>query len=194
MKSYKASDIFAECRQRVTAQEAAEKYGLEVKRGWALCPFHKDGKPSLHFYGGGYKCFSCNASGSVIDFTAQYLGLSTLEAVKRLNDDFSLCLPIDKPVSKTEIQRKQEAARRYEQFERWRHETVNSLNACIRLAHKAEPPFSESEVLAMRYKETFLAWSDALTDGKPQDEIVLYKQRNEVGLLTSQILRSIQTN
>ena len=41
-------NIFQEMRERVTARQVAERYGLKVRRnGMACCPFHKDKHPSM---------------------------------------------------------------------------------------------------------------------------------------------------
>lgn len=49
----------------------------------AVCPFHKDRRPSLTVYPatGSYYCFGCGAGGDVIDFVCRLQGLSFKEAV-----------------------------------------------------------------------------------------------------------------
>ena len=65
-------------------EEVAAKMGIEVGRHWALCPFHQDRHPSLHFdiKRNRYKCFSCGASGNVIDLVMRYMNISFKEAVE----------------------------------------------------------------------------------------------------------------
>ena len=50
-------------------EEVAVELGMKVVRHAALCPFHNDKNPSLHFNRGKnrYKCFACGASGDVVD-------------------------------------------------------------------------------------------------------------------------------
>lgn len=89
----KLGALFASVRERVTALEAAEAYGLEVTRfGKARCPWHADRHPSLSFdkRTGRCKCFSCGAGGDSIDLTAKLLGISPLEAAQKINTDFGL--------------------------------------------------------------------------------------------------------
>ena len=65
-------------------EEVAAKLGIEVGRHKALCPFHQDRHPSLHFdiKRNRYKCFSCGASGNVIALVLRYLTVSFNDAVK----------------------------------------------------------------------------------------------------------------
>ena len=65
-------------------EEVAMKLGIEVGRHKALCPFHQDRHPSLHFdiKRNRYKCFSCGASGNVIDLVMRYMNISFKEAVE----------------------------------------------------------------------------------------------------------------
>ena len=66
-------------------EEVAMKMGIEVGRHHkALCPFHQDRHPSLHFdiKRNRYKCFSCGASGNVIDLVMRYMNISFKDAVE----------------------------------------------------------------------------------------------------------------
>ena len=64
-------------------EEVAERLGIEVVRHKALCPFHDDRHPSLHFdvKRNRFKCFSCGASGDVISLVQRYLNIGFKEAV-----------------------------------------------------------------------------------------------------------------
>ena len=65
-------------------EEVAAKLGIEVGRHKALCPFHQDRHPSLHFdiKRNRYKCFSCGASGNVIDLVMRYMNIGFKEAME----------------------------------------------------------------------------------------------------------------
>ena len=65
-------------------EDVAKRLGIEVGRNKALCPFHEDRHPSLHFdiKRNRYKCFSCGASGNVIDLVMRYMYVSFKEAVE----------------------------------------------------------------------------------------------------------------
>lgn len=89
------ADIFAEIVRSVPTVEAARIYGLDVdRRGLALCPFHAEDTPSCRFYPGdrGFYCFGCGAGGDVLTFVEKLLGLSPIEAARRLDADFHLGL------------------------------------------------------------------------------------------------------
>ncbi len=80
--------IFEDVKKAITTREVAEYFGLKVSRnGMALCPFHKDTHPSL-MLDERYYCFGCQETGDVIDFTAKYLGISKLDAAKKLAELF----------------------------------------------------------------------------------------------------------
>ena len=55
--------LFEQVKECVTARQAAEHYGIKVKRnGMACCPFHKDRHPSMKA-DKIYHCFACGVGG-----------------------------------------------------------------------------------------------------------------------------------
>ena len=101
-------NIFQEVKARVTARQVAERYGLKVSRnGMACCPFHNDKHPSMKI-DQNYYCFACGAKGDAISYVAERFGLSQLEAAKKINEDFSLGIPI----GQSETGRKSDAKRK----------------------------------------------------------------------------------
>lgn len=96
-------NIFQEMKERVTARQVAEGYGLKVSRnGMTRCPFHNDKHPSMKI-DQNYYCFACGAKGDAVNYVAVLFGLSQFEAAKKINDDFSLGISIEN----TGIRRKQ---------------------------------------------------------------------------------------
>ena len=84
--------IFSEVKEHLTARQAAEYYGLHVKRnGMACCPFHDDKHPSMKI-DNNYHCFACGVGGDVVDYVSRMFGLSQYDAALKLVQDF--CLPI----------------------------------------------------------------------------------------------------
>lgn len=108
----------------LTMPKVAEMYGFTpTQSNFIRCPFHMGGKektPSLKLYDGqkGFYCYSCHAAGTVIDFAMKLFDIPFLEAVKRLNADFSLGLSLDRPnhieMSRLLQERQAEARRREE--------------------------------------------------------------------------------
>ena len=74
-------------------EEVAEKMGIRVVRHKALCPFHEDRHPSLHFKNNRFKCFACGASGDVIDLVQRYLNVGFKEAVEWMDNGQTLSSP-----------------------------------------------------------------------------------------------------
>ena len=90
-------DYAEKIKSMVTMPEMMEQYGFRLnKAGFCKCPFHSERSASFKAYPGqrGYYCFGCNQSGSVIDFVMKFFGLSFVDAIKKINEDFSLGLPI----------------------------------------------------------------------------------------------------
>ena len=77
--------------------EMLQHYGIETNRSnFCRCPFHQEKSASFKAYPGsrGFFCYGCNESGSVIDFVMKFFGLPFGDAIKKINEDFSLGLPI----------------------------------------------------------------------------------------------------
>ena len=71
-------NIFQEMKERVTARQVAERYGLKVSRnGMARCPFHNDKHPSMKI-DQNYYCFACGEKGDAVNYVAVLFGLSQL--------------------------------------------------------------------------------------------------------------------
>lgn len=88
--------VFEAIAERVTARDAAERYGLKFGRNKrATCPWHDDRHPDLAFYGSRCHCHACHNGGDAVALTAQIFGLSMLDAAAKLNADFQLNIGID---------------------------------------------------------------------------------------------------
>ena len=83
--------LFTQIKMAVSVKEAAEYYGLEVKRGnMVCCPFHNDRTPSTKLNEDYFYCFGCGATGDVIDLVAKLFNLSSYDAAKKLVYDFGI--------------------------------------------------------------------------------------------------------
>ena len=190
-------DVFRECRERVSAQDAARHYGLTFDRkGWAVCPFHRDKHPSMSFRSGRFRCWACNASGDSIDFTARLFGLEPLAAVERLNADFALGFPLHRQPTPEDLQtarRRREVVEAHRDFEAWRADMIQRLNACLRLAHLTMKNadlnrLTDSQALAIR-EQARLEWlSDTLSGGETEQQMQIFRERGRIGHLCERIL------
>lgn len=74
----------------------------------ALCPFHKDSKPSMHIRDdGSFYCFGCHKKGSVFNFLMEQNGVSFPDAVKEVAQ--FLGVPIPERRGSSELTKEQRA-------------------------------------------------------------------------------------
>lgn len=89
-------NLFETVKESVTLRQAAEAYGMDVKRnGMMCCPFHNDSNPSLNLYDDHFYCFGCGEHGDVIDFVGKVFSLSPKEAAESLAKSFGICYNSD---------------------------------------------------------------------------------------------------
>ena len=120
-------NIFKEIKEYLTALQAAEQYGIKINRNkMACCPFHDDHHPSMKI-DRNYYCFACGAKGDAVNYVAVLFGLSQFEAAKKINEDFSLGIPIEK----TEIRRKQNSGVREKEKVPTKEERIQFLQKKI---------------------------------------------------------------
>ena len=104
------ANVFETVKQSVTIREAAERYGIEVRRNsMACCPFHDDKNPSMKLNEEYFYCFGCGATGDVIDLTARLYNLSPKEAAEKLAQDFGLIYDSQAPPRRNYVRQKTEA-------------------------------------------------------------------------------------
>lgn len=195
------TDVFRECRERVSAQDAARHYGLTFDRkGWAVCPFHSDKHPSMSFRAGRFRCWACNASGDSIDFTGRLLGLEPMAAVERMNADFALSLPLHRQPTPAEAQaakRRMEIAKAHKEFEEWRKAFISKLCAAYRVANEvlktaaALDDLSPGQVLAVQWQSYIEYLLDILDCGSIGQQMEIFRERGKTGNLCERILNSM---
>lgn len=194
------TDIFKECRERVSAESAARRYGLVFdRRGWAVCPFHQDKHPSMSFRAGRFRCWACNASGDSVDLAARLFGLEPLAAVERLNADFGLNLQIRRQPTPAEAQaarRRMEIAEAHKEFEEWRKAFISRLSRVYLLAHEALKTaaalddLTSEQVLAVRRQSYVEYLIDILECGSIDQQMEIFRQRGRIVDLCERILKS----
>ena len=99
-------NVFEAVKQSVTTRQAAEMYGVKIRRGgMACCIFHEDRTPSMKV-DNRFHCFGCGADGDVIDFVMQLYGIGSKEAAQKLAADFGICYDNKSRASPRPMQRK----------------------------------------------------------------------------------------
>ena len=89
-------------KMAVTVRQLLEHNGIRINRqGFCVCPLHGDRDASLKVYGGerGWTCYGCHKGGDVINMAKELYGVNLSGAIRRLNDEFSLNLPLDEKVN-----------------------------------------------------------------------------------------------
>lgn len=128
-------------KRRLTMRDVLEKYGFPVGYGNRIpCPLHNGHDRNFRFKPHYYKCFVCGATGTVIDFVSALYELDFPSAVRKLNEDFWLSLPIDRYQSRNERQEAKnlEAARMRERaYYEMRNNLVRDLNRAMFVANDA---------------------------------------------------------
>lgn len=87
-------------KEKLHTRDLLAAHGIAVGRGGMVCcPIHGEKTPSLKVYDDplrGWYCFGCHQGGDVIDMARALWGVGFKDAMKQLNDDFALGLPIGK--------------------------------------------------------------------------------------------------
>ena len=181
-------NIFTEIKMHLTARQAAEKYGLAVrKNGMACCPFHNDKHPSMKI-DENYHCFACGIGGDVIDYVSRLFGLTQYQAAKKLIDDFSPSIDNERKIvlsfkEKERIRRARQENERLirikKRFERWCIENIELLrngitdirHAGIILIGKTEYQiFTDDYTIMLNAEPKMEYWLDILCMGTKEDK------------------------
>ena len=143
-------NIFQKVKERVTARQVAEKYGLKVRQnGMACCPFHNDKHPSMKI-DRNYYCFACGAKGDAVNYVAILFGLSQFEAAKKINEDFALGIPI----GKQEVRKKREP-------EVWKKEKVPTKEERMQFVQKKIDKWARDAAnVLLRYLRWMEFWNE----------------------------------
>lgn len=198
--------IFTEVKEYLTAKQAAENYGLQVKRnGVARCPFHNDKHPSMKI-DRNYHCFACGVGGDVIDYVSRLYGLSQYEAAVKLIEDFRLPVEVKGKSELTDSERKRIQRERTEKerliqikerFGRWCNQTIEVLRENLSEIEQVgvflinKPPdmiFSDDYAKLLHAEPIINYWLDILSMGNEEEKQELFmKDRKEVDKVAERI-------
>ena len=199
-------NIFSEVKEYLTARQAAESYGLQIKRnGTACCPFHNDKHPSMKI-DRNYHCFACGAGGDVIDYVSRMFGLSQYDAACKLIEDFRLPIEVKnrKELSRQEkerIRKERTEQKRIvqikERFKRWCICTIELLKDALTQIQEVsifligKPPdviFCEEYAQMLHSEPLVNYWLDILCMGNVEEKQELFiKGRREVDKIAERV-------
>lgn len=137
-------DIAQAIHDTVTMDEAVAMYAPDPppRHHRIPCPIHNGKDYNFSYTPHGYKCFVCGASGDVIGFVKEVCELATRpDAMRKINADFNLNLPIDGTISATQSAklalRRAEAKRRQEARGAWEARYTALLDAWCKLDNES---------------------------------------------------------
>lgn len=146
-------DIAQTIHDTVTMDEVLSFYCPSTpRRGHRCpCPIHNGKDFNFSYTERGYKCFVCGASGDVIAFVKEVCELSTrADAMKRLNLDLRLNLPIQGEISEAQnlalARRRAEAEEKKRAAESWLnkyHELMDRFIDYQRILMHGDPDSDE---------------------------------------------------
>ena len=84
-------DVASEIKDRLTMRDVLDRYGYRYEQR-IPCPLHGGKDKNFVVYEKSYYCHSHCGGGDVISFVQKMFGLSFVDALHKLNDDFSLNL------------------------------------------------------------------------------------------------------
>lgn len=86
-------------QEQIKMQDVLTMYVGRVDKpyGRIPCPIHQGKHDNFGFTNEVFHCFVCDARGNVISFTAQLFGITNIDAMKKLDEDFGLGITGKKP-------------------------------------------------------------------------------------------------
>jgi hypothetical protein len=184
------SYIANEIKSRVKMPELLQRYGIDADRKKRIaCPFHNGTDKNCGVKDDYIHCFVCNESADQIGFVQKYFYLSFADAVSKINEDFSLGLPIGERIDKRRqtgiarqtLLRKKEFKKKQEEHERYLTSWLDAHSELIRLERNKNDyrPKSDCEELHPKFIEALRCIEYARYKlGCAEKELKEYEKRN----------------
>lgn len=185
-------NIFQEIKDRVSAREVAEYYGLKINNhGMACCPFHSDKHPSMKIDESHYYCFGCGSHGDAIGYVAELFSMSQYNATCKIIQDFRIPIETNHSISEDEkiayqkkIEQKKYAENVNRKFRIWVDETIEQLRNCRTIVQETKdmyftkepgPVFISNGFAYMLHQQDKIDyWLDILCIGEESDKRQLF--------------------
>ena len=178
-------------------EDALELYAPSVQRRnrRCACPIHNGKDPNFAYTDRYFRCFVCGAKGDVIAFVKSVCGLSSMsDAMKKINADFDLRLPINCTLSDSQSAnlalKKQESDARKAREDAWWNEYHLLTDEWIRLdkARREADPLSDEYASAVKEIDRIGFMIDDLPKSmeleateQPQEEPEIVLKRHDDG-------------
>ena len=150
------SDIAQAIHDTVTMDEVVRVYvpSATPRHHRIPCPFHNGKDYNLSYTPHGYRCFVCGASGDVVGFVKDACELATRsDAMRRINADFDLNLPIDGTLSAIQSAnlalKREKAKKRQAELKAWEDKYNALMDEWVSLDKKTREvtdPFEQDEI------------------------------------------------
>lgn len=155
---------YAEIIKRlVPMQDVAERYtGEPIRFNRMRCPIHHGQDRNMRIYPKSYYCWVCHAHGDVIQFVMGVCGLSFQDAVKKLNADYDLHLPIGQEQTESDRKRFAELNRKIAEHRRLEDARLSDADARERLVASWVGLLHQVEIICeqRRPKTPWDEWSE----------------------------------
>ena len=134
----------------------------------------------------------------MIDFIAKLFGLSTINAVRKINEDFSLGLALDRsptPEELAQAEHRREIANTSDSYERWRERMLAKLSEAHRHGYDAllmRPPdqWTDGELLSIRWLPLIAYRIEILAYGDMSEQMELFRKRRELNKFCNRVLKN----
>lgn len=149
-------DIVAVISQRVQLKKKGKTYS-------GLCPFHSEKSPSFHVNQAEqyFKCFGCGKGGDAIKFIQEIDGISFLEAVEHLANQFSIPIP-EVDVTSAEVEKRHQSEALFNVLEATKNLGIQNLHSDFGLPvrhYLSRRGLSEKTITAFSLGLATMEWS-----------------------------------
>jgi DNA primase len=129
--------MIADLKQNIDLVDVAQVSGVELRRSGpryvGLCPFHSEKTPSFYVFDDNrFKCFGCQESVDIIDFTQKLNGLSFGKALKFLGISHGRITP----EMQRRIEQQKRKAKLIKRFRKWESRYLGWLGMMINRTEK----------------------------------------------------------
>ena len=140
-------------KSRVTMQQAIALYAPNSapRQNRIPCPIHNGDNYNLHYSDKLYHCFVCGEGGDVISFVRHIFKLDFNGAIRKLNADFALNLPLDR---KPTLREQRESEIRQRELAEERAKTEAEKRAYDTLYGSLWDEYARLDKQRMAYKPT----------------------------------------